>query len=296
MSGFSVLPLSDDSSSRFLPWLIAFLVWLATIALAAVMILSSYSNQWRNDLTGTLTVQITAASNGEIARTEQRLNLALDILRNTPGIIAAEPVPLKHVFDLLSPWLDRDLITETLNLPIPRLIAVKLHSKENVDIDLLSAKLNKEIDNTQIDNHSVWLDKIITITKAIEIIALAVLVLIGLAVTSTIVFATQTSLAIHRNTIDLLHVIGAEDAYVANQFQRHAFTLGLKGGIAGVLIATVNVLGLGILWSDVASTMLPTTTLTIGEWCYILSVSLVAAMITTFTARITVLRALGHLP
>lgn len=86
MRSAPVLPLTRDASSRFLPWLIAFMVWLAAMALAAVLVLSSFSNQWRNDLTGTLTVQIATAPDGQLATTERRLNRALDILRKSPGV------------------------------------------------------------------------------------------------------------------------------------------------------------------------------------------------------------------
>jgi cell division transport system permease protein len=296
MPSAPVLPLTRDASSRFLPWLIAFVVWLAAMALAAALVLSSYTEQWRNDLTGTLTVQIATASDGQLATTEHRLNQALDILRKTPGVIAATAVPLKKISELLAPWLGRDVVTETLGLPIPRLIDVKVQPEANIDVAALWERLNKEVDGTQVDDHGAWLDKLIALAGAVEAIALAVLALISIAAIATVVFATRTSLTIHRDVIELLHVIGAKDAYVADQFHWYALSLGLKGGLAGVFLAATTLLGLGSLWTGVESSLLPPVSLNIWQWACILAVALVAAGISTVTARFTVLRALGRMP
>ncbi len=296
MSSAPVLPLARDASSRFLPWLIAFMVWLAAMALAAVLVLSSYGNQWRSNLTGTLTVQITTTSDEAVETTEQRLNRALEIIRKTPGVVSTEAVPLKRISDLLAPWLGRDVVSESLGLPIPRLIDVRINPEKNIDVAALWERLNKEVSGTQVDDHGAWLDKLIALAGAVEAITLAVLVLISIAAVATVVFATRTSLTIHRDVIELLHVIGAKDQYVADQFHWHALTLGLKGGIAGVFLATATLLGLVSLWSGVESSLLPPISLSIWQWICVLAVAFAAAGISTVTARITVLRALGRMP
>jgi len=38
----------------------------------------------------------------------------------------------------------------------------------------------------------------------------------------SIVFATRTGLAIHHGTVEVLHLIGAHDTFIATQFQWHA--------------------------------------------------------------------------
>src|SRR3546814_5129324 len=54
----------------------------------------------------------------------------------------------------------------------------------------------------------------------IRLVAMILVVLIALAAVAAIVFVTRAGLAIHRPVIDLLHLIGATDAYVARQFER----------------------------------------------------------------------------
>ena len=52
------VPLSEDPASRYLPWTVGLLVFLATLALAVTLVLTAASDLWRESLSGTLTVQI----------------------------------------------------------------------------------------------------------------------------------------------------------------------------------------------------------------------------------------------
>ena len=51
------LPLSDDPASRYLPWTVGLLVFLATLSLTVGMFLASAGDNWRRSLTGTLTIR-----------------------------------------------------------------------------------------------------------------------------------------------------------------------------------------------------------------------------------------------
>ena len=46
------LPLSKDASARFLPWLVAFMVYLAVLALAASLIVGKTVERWDSGLSG----------------------------------------------------------------------------------------------------------------------------------------------------------------------------------------------------------------------------------------------------
>ena len=294
-----VLPLSRDASSRFLPWLIAFMVWLATLALAAVMVLSSASDQWRRGLTGSVTVQI-IPTDATTAQTMQRNVIkALAVLTASPQVISAVAIPIDKVNELLKPWIGTGAISETLQLPIPRLIDVKLAPSINgrvPDTTLLSAKIAAEIPGATLDDHGRWLDRLLSLARAIELIVFAVLGLISLAAIATIVFATRTGLAIHHDVIELLHLMGAQDNYVARQFQLNALWLGFKGGTMGVVIAMVTLLALGSIAGKIEAGLLPPIYMSLAQWAALLSVSVATVVICLITARITVLRAIGRMP
>ena len=57
----SDLPLDKDALSRFLPWLIAFMVFLAILAMAGMLVLNATASRWDQGIRGTLTVQVMPA-------------------------------------------------------------------------------------------------------------------------------------------------------------------------------------------------------------------------------------------
>lgn len=294
-----VLPLARDASSRFLPWLIAFMVWLAAMALAAVMVLSDAGDQWRQSLTGSVTVQIVPTESADTGTMEARVGTALTLLRATPGVISANPVSARRIAALLEPWLGRNALSESLGLPIPRLIDVSVEPASAgivVDLGTLAAQLAEAVPGASLDDHGQWLDRLIALARAIEAIGFAVLIVISLAAVATVIFATRTGLAIHHDVIELLHLIGARDNFVAHQFQLNALWLGLKGGATGVVLAVATLLILGSLAAKVEAGLLPPVTMTVWQWSALGGVAIAAAVISVLTARITVLRTIGRMP
>ena len=60
----SDLLLDKDSLNRFLPWLIAFMVFLVILAMAGMLVLNATAARWDKGISGTLTVQITTSGSG----------------------------------------------------------------------------------------------------------------------------------------------------------------------------------------------------------------------------------------
>ncbi|MDC0033196.1 cell division protein [Alphaproteobacteria bacterium] len=292
------LPLSRDAASRFLPWLIAFMVWLATLALAAVMVLSAAGDQWRRSLTGSVTVQIIPATNNSPQSLQRNVEKALTVLRASSQVVSAAPIATDKVAELLEPWIGNSALSRSLKLPIPRLIDVTLTPSTNgttPDTRLLSAQIAAEVPGATLDDHGRWLDQLLSLARAIEIVAFAVLGLISLAAITTIVFATRTGLAIHHDVIELLHLMGAQDDYVARQFQLNAFLLGLKGGATGVIIAMATLLATGSIAAEIEAGLLPPVSMTLPQWAALFSVGASTVVICLITTRITVLRTIGRM-
>ena len=59
--------------------------------------------------------------------------------------------------------------------------------------------------------------------------SILVLVAAGLAVT----FATRGAMAGNHEVVEVLHFVGADDDYIAREFQRRFFKLGLRGSAVG---------------------------------------------------------------
>jgi len=285
------LPLEKDPSSRFLPWLIAFMVYLATLAVAGGMVLEGLVTKWQAGVTRTLTVQIPPMA--EEQKTQEALSAALNQLNRTHGIAHAKAVPFSEVMKLLEPWLGASEIVE--NLPLPILIDVELLAGMEINLERIGDGLRKIAPGATIDDHGVWLERLIRLTKSIQVLAAAIIGLIGLATVGTLVFTTRAGLAVHAHVIEVLHLIGAKDSYIATQFAGHALSMGLKGGVIGVVLATPTLIGLGMLSSRLEGTLLPELSLSWPQWILLGLLPAVTAFFANITARWTVLRTLKRM-
>ena len=80
------LPLSGDSA-RFLPLLIAFMVFLAALALLGAEALRQTAERWESGLSGQMTVQLPAEAGEE---EEARVATAVALLQDIPGVASLE--------------------------------------------------------------------------------------------------------------------------------------------------------------------------------------------------------------
>jgi cell division transport system permease protein len=70
-------------------------------------------------------------------------------------------------------------------------------------------------------------------------IGIAILVLMLAATVMTVVFATRGAMAGNGPVIEVLHFVGAEAQFIAAEFRRHFFWIGLKGAAAGSFAAII---------------------------------------------------------
>ncbi|MEK9754537.1 MAG: FtsX-like permease family protein, partial [Rhodospirillaceae bacterium] len=229
----SDLPLDRDQLSRFLPWLIGFMVFLAVLAVAGMLVLNATASRWDRGVRGTMTVQVVPTE--DAATDEQRMNAVLTVLATSPEIARYDAMDKSRLVRLLEPWVGSEASSDVL--PLPRLIDVELKATHPLTAAQLSERLAEKATGVVVDDHRVWLDHLVRLIDTFEVLALVVLLFIVLATVGTIVFTTRTGLSVHREAIEVLHLIGAHDTYIARQFARRALWLGLFGGIAGLLLA-----------------------------------------------------------
>jgi len=284
------LALDRDSLGRFLPWLIAFMVYLAVLALAGALMLRATAERWDKGIGATLTIQIAPTDNP--ARDAGNVEAVLGVLRTMPEIVRARAVDEAQLMALLEPWLGP---AGAGDLPVPRLIDVELKQGAPLDAASLKARLSAIVPGVGVDDHRVWLERLVRLIRTAEMLAVTVLVLIALATIGTVVFTTRTGLAIHHEAIEVLHLIGAQDSYVARQFATRALTLGLRGGLFGLALALPTLAGIGYVVRRLESGMLPELALSPAHWAVLVGLPLVVAAIAMLTARFTVLRTLARM-
>lgn len=287
----SDLPLEGDESSRFIPWIIAIMVYLASLALAGALVAGSTIERWNRGLMGSLTVQIMPGEGSDPKATSLRVDTAMALLLGTAGIAHAEVLSDARIARLLQPWLGSADLRE---LPLPILIDVHLDAGANLDLTSLAARLSEAVPGATLDDHQRWLGELVALGRSIELIASLVLVLIALTAAAVIVFGTRTALAIHHNVIEVMHLIGAQDSYVARQFQAHALAIALRGALMGLAAAVATLLAVAYL-GGAGGGVLPALAFRPWQWLALLLPALATALIAMLTARATVLRTLARM-
>ena len=111
------LPLSEDASTRLVPWIVGVMAYLAALAFAAALMLSNIASEWSQGLEGSLTVQVPVAEGDKADVTDARILSAVRILLKTEGVESARPIPLAEIAEMLEPWLGTGAGTSELPLP-----------------------------------------------------------------------------------------------------------------------------------------------------------------------------------
>ena len=283
------LPFERDQATRFLPWIVALMVFLGALALAAATAIGSAIERWDSDLTGRITVQVPADEANPTA-----LAQLVEALTQTPGITRAEPLSDAAIRALVEPWLGT--LDADIELPLPAVIDVETAASAVFDVNLLAGRLTTIAPGVVVDDHRVWLLQLIRVARTVELVAFTILALIGLTAIASVIFATRSGLAVHATIINLLHVMGAQDAYIARQFQMQAMMLGIRGGLIGSAAALIVLFAVTTMTSGIDIALVPSMPLSPLQWPVLTIVPIAAVLIAMATARVTVLRALAGMP
>jgi cell division transport system permease protein len=284
------LPLRQDASGRFLPWIIALMVYLAAMGGTGLIWLRDTVGQWNASLASAQTLQIPADTS------QPRLDMALGALRQTKGVLTAQLLQPDQTAKLLQPWLGNNVAVA--NLPLPHLIDIRVDPHITIDYAALRSQLDSIVPGATLDNNRSWLGSIRDFALRVEGVITAGVLAVTLLIITIIIFTARIGLAIHRSVIELLHLLGAQDAYIARQFQVHALWLGLRGGVIGVIAAAVTVVVLGPAGHMLA---LPVPIAPYGVfdwrvWVLLIAACAAAGGVAMVTARITVLHQLARMP
>jgi len=276
-----------DGAARFLPWTIAVMVYLAALALAGALALDGSMRKFALGVGGTATVQITGA---DAAALEQ----ARAMLRATPGILEVRVLPREELESLVEPWLGKGTLPG--GIALPAMIDLKFDPRARPDLEGVNRQLQAAVPGAVLDDHHLWLDRLLWLGRAGQAVALAVVLATGLATVAMVIVATRAGLAQHQSVIEVLHLIGARDRWIAGQVQGHALSLALRGGLLGLSIAALTLFALWRLGADLFGSLLPGVVLAPAQWGLLAGLAPLGALIAMLTARLTVLRALARQP
>jgi cell division transport system permease protein len=282
-------------SGRTLMIVIAIMTYLASLTAGGVDLTRRTAAGWERDVVRETTVQIRPAEGRDLDAAAAAVER---IARATPGVADVRAYSDAETARLLEPWLGSGLALD--DLPIPRLVVLKLSEEVPFDAAALKGSLARDVPGASLDDHRRFLDRLVAMARAVVWFGVAVLVLMLAATVLSVVFATRGAMASNRDIVQVLHFVGARDSYIAGQFQRRFLRLGLKGGLVGGAAAIATFLlaelttqqGVGSATVDQMDALFGAFEIGASAYFGVVAIVLLIAGLTAATSRVTVYRTL----
>ncbi len=253
MAKKSDIPFSTDPSRLFLPWISMLMIFIATLTLAGGLTAYKALSYWNKNVSAAITVQIPTVDDKGKPRGEEVQNdieKALTVLRTNPGILGAKVLESTQMRRLMTPWLGEQADIDAL--PLPQVIDVTVDTINPPNIEELNAELIQFVPTAVLDSHRVWLDSLITIAGGLMKLTVFILALLLITTAFTVSYSAKTSLTMHKQVIALVHMMGANDGYIAWQYAIRVLKLALLGGISGLALALPIIFGVGYFFETIA--------------------------------------------
>ncbi len=272
--------------------------YLACLAIGALILIDRAVDNWTSGLSREVTVQVRLMRDTDI---DAELLNAKTLLDATEGVVSADILDRDAGAKLLEPWLGASNLDD---LPIPRLIRVTINETAPPDFETLEAALQKNVKGVSLDTHRRWEAELTRMARALSTLSYAILVLICVSAIAMVIFATRTVLDANAHVVDVLHLVGAKNSYIAHQIDSRFLKTGLMAGLMGVALGITTFFLLGLVGTAGAggvadaSRGLLFAPLQTAAWSYgaLLSVPLIATLICLITSRVALVRMLGRVP
>ena len=284
------VPLASDPSSSFVPTIIGAMVFLSTLVLSASLAMEGVADRWQiagQQYGATIEMSRESAS-------EETVATSIDVLAQLPGVTRVRLVGDDEILETIEAWTggrpDPDL------LPLPVLIDVEAVSPESLRGDVIEQILEETVGAVTVYVEPQWLLAVRSTVGTVQLVTALMLVIIALISVASIIYVTRTALSVHQDTIEILHQVGAQDSYIATQFQNQSLILALMGGIPGNVLAIIIIVLMRELSGDVEAPLLPAVSFGAREWLFLGALPVVAALVAMIAARVTVVTSLGRMP
>lgn len=284
--GLRLLP--EGRMAGPMPWVIAVMMFLSVLAAAASIGLGSLAAAL--DGGNRLTIQIIQA---DPARREAEAAAAVSALRSQQGLRSVRRVRQEELQALLEPWLGEAAAGG--DIPIPAVVEAELTPGGSTAAAEVRTLLRGAAPSTRVDDNAEWLAPLGKLIGSLRWLAAALVLLTGAATAAVVVLATRAALDTHRETIEVLHLMGATDTQVTGLFQRRIGTDALWGGLAGLIAAAI------VLWlirertAALGSELVGSVALPDAGWVALGLLPLAGVAVAMLVARMTILKALVRL-
>jgi cell division transport system permease protein len=288
----------DSIATNALAAVVAIMTFLAAVTSGGVAMVIGSATEWQSEVAREMTIQVRPSPGHDI---EAELGKAQALARAAPGVLDVRTYSKEESERLLEPWLGPGLSLD--DLPVPRMIAIRVARGAAVDTAALRQALARDVVGASLDDHRGWIDRMRRMANTAIVGGLGIFGLVLAATILSVAFATRGAMASNRPIVEVLHLVGAQDAYIASQFQRHFLTLGLKGGALGggaailflALAGPVNDLFVGTAGEAEAVALLGGFSVGWAGYVVVIAEVMLIAAITALTSRQVVIHTLRHI-
>lgn len=288
------IPTDDEDTAIFMYVLTSIYMYLFIVVFAMVMAISAMAGNWEKDILGAITVQIIPVEDEnkhiDVSKTEEQLNKVFQYMENISGVKSVHALDKQTIEKLMRPWLGSKV--DISSLPVPQLLDVQLKPNAEINYDEVTLGLHKVTPNASIDNHRLWLNKLIKFATSLKTIAMSVLIMVIAIGAFSIYYSARTSLNVNIASIEILHIIGAQDKYIANQYAKSYGKIGFFAGVIGLMIAIPCIVLVGRYGISTGSGLLNGATLSSMDWLWIMMSPLFSLFYASTTAYYTVRKSL----
>ena len=283
---------------RTLTVTMAVMCYLACLAIGALILINRAVTGWTQGLSHEVTVQIRDLPGIDVAA---ELEKAKTLLVATPGVTNADILERADSLKLLEPWLGK---ADLDDLPVPRLIRVTIDDKNRPDFAALEQALKTQVQGVGLDTHQRWAAELTRMASTLTQISGLILVLISASAVAMVVFATRAVLDANKRVVNVLHLVGAKDRYIARQIDRRFLATGLWAGLIGVCLGYATFFALSVsgphesngLAAAANSLLYVPGDIPWRSYLALFAVPAVATAIALVTSRITLMRMLRAVP
>jgi len=285
----------NSISGRALIAVVAIMTFLASLTTGAVMLIGSAAKEWQSDVAREVTIQIIPAPGRDL---DAAVYKAAAAARAFPGIGGVRAYSKEESSKLLEPWLGNGLSLD--ELPVPRLIVVKIAPGAAPDTPQLRRILTEQVPGAMLDDHRGWIDRMRAMAGTAVAAGVGILILVIAATMLSVTFATRGAMATNKPVIEVLHFVGAKNAFIAGRFQRHFLLLGLQGGAIGggiaiILFALASIISgwfANTAGGEQAAALFGSFSIGVAGYLGVLGQVVLIALVTAVTSRHTVNRTL----
>ena len=281
--------LDDGRRGGAMRWVMTVMLFLTVLACALGVATANVAGTLDAQLGGRLVVQVMGGSEAARDASAERLASALAAM---PEVRAAVPVPRAELAELVRPWLgDAGLEAD---LPMPAMIDVDLREASDAALNAVTARTHAIAIDARVDRSAGWLAPVRGFVVTLSGLAGALVLLMASATAGIVLLTARAGLDTHRDTIDVLHMLGSTDFQVARLFQRRIALDTLIGGLIGTVAAAGMIAVIGWRAQGLDSGLVGGATIGVGGWILLALLPFAFAALAMAAARVAVLRTLGR--